>query len=72
METVRRFRRPQPPWDPLDYRSLIASSQSDWNGDGTYTTGEVYPADGSVVYSWDMDGDGIREHLETKTGNQQK
>jgi hypothetical protein len=70
METVRRFRNPAPGWDDfLDYKSLIASSESDWNGDGVYETGEVYLQDGSVVYSWDMDNDGVREYSETKPGN---
>ncbi|GHV96356.1 hypothetical protein AGMMS50293_26760 [Spirochaetia bacterium] len=68
METQRRFRRPGPGWDDfLNYRDLLASSESDWNGDGLFETGELYLEDGSVVYSWDMDGDGVREYSETKS-----
>ncbi|MDR0443030.1 MAG: hypothetical protein LBH44_06465 [Treponema sp.] len=70
METIRRFRRPGPDFSEfLDYRSLISSSESDWTGDGLYKTGEVYLQDGSVVYSWDMEGGGIMDHSETKNGN---
>ena len=70
LETIRRFRVPPPGReDMLDYQNLAASSESDWDGDGVYETGELYLEDGSVVYSWDMDGDGVREYSETKTGN---
>jgi len=68
METIRRFRRPPPGYEPeniLDYRRLIASSESDWSGDGTYKTKEVYLPDGSVVYSFDMDGGGEMNYSET-------
>ena len=68
METERRFRRPQGDFSPLDYRSLIASSLSDWSGDGKNKTGELYLPDGSVVYSWDMDGSGEMNYSETGTG----
>jgi len=64
METVRHFRRPPADYvweDFLDYRRLIASSESDWSGDGRYKTKEVYRPDGSVVYSMDMDGSGTME-----------
>ena len=65
-ETIRRFRRPSSAnWDFRDYRSLIASSESDWNGDGRYITREVYRQDGSVVYSFDMDGSGELNASET-------
>jgi hypothetical protein len=70
METVRRFRKTSLPPDPLDYRSLIESAESDWNGDGIFEYAELYREDGSVVCSWDMDGDGIREYSEIKTGNE--
>ena len=48
METIRRFNN-----------GLLVSSESDWTGDGKYKTSEVYQLDGSVVYSWDMDGSGV-------------
>ncbi|GBU26793.1 hypothetical protein R84B8_00307 [Treponema sp. R8-4-B8] len=68
METIRRFRRPPPgyEWESLlDYRRLIASSESDWAGDGTYKTKEVYLPDGSIVYSYDMDGGGEMDYSES-------
>jgi len=68
METVRRFRRPPQNYvwqDPLDYRRLISSSESDWSGDGRNKTKEVYLQDGSVVYYFDMDGSGEWTHSET-------
>ncbi|WP_461255990.1 tetratricopeptide repeat protein [Treponema sp. R80B11-R83G3] len=68
METIRHFRRPPPDyeWESLlDYRRLIASSESDWSGDGTYKTKETYLPDGSVVYSYDMDGGGEMNYSET-------
>jgi hypothetical protein len=73
METVRRFRRPPSGGaDPLQYRWYIESIERDFNGDGKFEYGEVYRADGSVVYSWDMDGDGIREYSEIKRNGENK
>jgi hypothetical protein len=72
METIRTFRRPPPGYeweDLLDYRRLIASSESDWSGDGSFKTREVYLPDGSVVSSYDMDGGGEMNYSET--GNKQ-
>jgi hypothetical protein len=71
METLRRFRRLEYDGEnPLDYQRIVAFSESDWNGDGVYESAEEYRTDGSVVYSWDMDGDGIREYSEIKTKNE--
>jgi hypothetical protein len=50
METVRRFRS----------GGQVASSESDWTGDGTFSSAEMYQEDGSVVYSLDLDGSGMR------------
>ena len=73
METVRRFRPAGPDFsETLDYRSLIASSESDWTGDGQYKTGEVYLPDGSVVYTWDMDGSGVMNYSETGNNEENK
>ena len=72
METVRRFRRPPADYlweDFLDYRRLVASSESDWSGDGRHKTMEVYLPDGSVVHSWDMDGSGAMNYSEQEDGN---
>jgi hypothetical protein len=67
METVRRFRknffagRSAMSWDELqgrlsqgrpDIRQLLESSESDWNGDGKFESGELYQEDGSVVNKW--------------------
>jgi hypothetical protein len=63
METVRRFRPP-----PAGGRSAsggqsaLQSSESNWNEGGVFSTAELYQDDGSVVYSWDLDGDGKREY----------
>ncbi|MDR0503507.1 MAG: hypothetical protein LBH16_09335 [Treponema sp.] len=68
IETIRRFRRPGPGFsDTLNYRALIMSSESDWTGEGKFKTGEVYLPDGSVVYSWDMDGSGEMNYRESGT-----
>ena len=75
METVRSFHRPGQnyPWPDselrFDYQRLIASSESDWTGEGMYKTGEVYLHDGSVVYIWDIDGSGVMNYFETEDGN---
>jgi hypothetical protein len=67
METVRHFRRnffagnSTLNWDELqgrlsqggtDLRQLLESSESDWNGDGKFESGELYREDGSVVNKW--------------------
>jgi tetratricopeptide (TPR) repeat protein len=71
METLRHF-QDQAVEDGAeelpDYKKIIRLSESDWNGDGLYETGELYLSDGTVVYSWDIDGDGVREYSETKIG----
>jgi hypothetical protein len=53
----------------FNYRALIASSESDWTGEGRFLTGEVYLQDGSVVYLWDMDGSGSMNFSEAESGN---
>jgi len=71
METIRRFYPPAPDFpENFDIRKLLASSESDWTGDGRHKTGEVYREDGSIVYKWDMDGSGIMNYYyETESGN---
>jgi hypothetical protein len=67
METLRRFRSLEyDAENPLGYKKTVESSESDWNGDGVYETAETYREDGSVLYFWDMDGDGIREYSESR------
>jgi hypothetical protein len=69
METVRHFRTGNPGLDGADYQRIIESIESDWDGDGVFETGEQFLPDGSIIYSWDTDGDGIREYFETRQGN---
>jgi tetratricopeptide (TPR) repeat protein len=75
METVRLFHKPGPEYQwpdndlKFDYHRLIASSESDWTGEGRYKTGEMYLKDGSVVYSWDIDGSGAMNFYEIEDGN---
>ena len=54
METVRRFDR-----------GIMRLSESDWY-DGVFGSAELYREDGSIVYIWDLDGDGTREYSETR------
>jgi hypothetical protein len=65
METRRHFRPPKQPLEyQFDYLQFLEYAESDWNGDGIFEYAELYREDGSVVYSWDMDGDGTREYSE--------
>jgi hypothetical protein len=68
METLRHFQGEDTEGGEAlpDYKKVISLSESDWDGDGIYETGELYLSDGTVVYSWDVDGDGIREYTETR------
>jgi hypothetical protein len=73
METIRRFRQDIPPLDfedtesgrPWDYGTIMAASESDWDGDGIFEYGEEYLS-GGVVRSWDMNRDGVKEYSETE------
>jgi hypothetical protein len=65
METVRRFsiREGIPgPGEGFWDIAVPESSESDWDGDGVYETGEDYLPNGSTARSWDMDKDGNREY----------
>jgi len=55
METVRRFNR-----------GILRSTENDRYGDGLFGSKELYREDGSVVFSWDLDGDGKHEYSETR------
>jgi hypothetical protein len=69
LETVRRFRRDPPQSeDPLNYPELLESSESDWDGDGIFEYEEQY-LEGTIIRSWDMDRDGIKEYTETSAGD---
>jgi hypothetical protein len=68
METLRYFRtQAAPPGLEsgegfLGYAVVPESSESDWDGDGVYETGEEYLPDGSTARSWDLNKDGNREY----------
>ena len=70
METIRRFRRITPggtissgeSFTP-DYRPFIRSSESTRNSSPFFSSAELYPEDGSIVYIWDLDGTGIRDYF---------
>ncbi|MDR2951992.1 MAG: tetratricopeptide repeat protein [Treponema sp.] len=65
IETIRRFNKPGADFEnTFNIRDLTASSISDWTGEGIYKTGELYLPDGSVVFLWDMDGDGVMDYKE--------
>jgi hypothetical protein len=55
METVRNFDR-----------GVLSAAESDWYGDGLFGSAELYRRDGSIVYSWDLNGDGTREYSERR------
>lgn len=63
METVRRFSaQGEIPGPEGGYALIPESSESDWDGDGVYETGEEYLPDGSIIRSWDLDKNGNREY----------
>jgi tetratricopeptide (TPR) repeat protein len=72
METVRRFSKGEYPAGNdefvIDYKAKIELSESDWDGDGNFETGEEYLEDGRVIYSWDVDKDGVRDYSEVRNG----
>ncbi|MDR2758776.1 MAG: hypothetical protein LBB78_05305 [Spirochaetaceae bacterium] len=43
-----------------DYFPGIESSQSDWDGDGIFETGEEYFPDGTIKRTWNLNRDGVR------------
>ena len=75
METIRRFRQDRPAQtsgtgelaDAPDYSWALESSESDWDGDGVYETGESYLPGGGIARSWDMNKDGVKEYTEIWT-----
>jgi tetratricopeptide (TPR) repeat protein len=69
METVRYFKvedAASAGEEIPGLEKILDFSESDWDGDGIFETGEQYLSDGKVVYSWDMDGDGVREYSEIR------
>jgi hypothetical protein len=72
LETIRRFPLGRGMFVPEEGGGYAAtfpeSSESDWDGDGVYETGEEYFPDGSVARSWDLDKDGNREYTVISPG----
>jgi hypothetical protein len=67
METIRHFRESSPDdAEPLAYEKILESVETDRDRDGLYEIGERFFPDGTVIYSWDTDGDGIRDYAETR------
>jgi tetratricopeptide (TPR) repeat protein len=65
LETIRRFRRDSPPLEEGSFPAGLAaytripeSSESDWDGDGEYETGEEYDPRGGLIRGWDRDETG--------------
>jgi hypothetical protein len=67
METIRHFREASPdegaPWN---YEKILESVETDRDRDGLYEIEERFLPDGTVVFSWDSDGDGLRDYVETR------
>jgi hypothetical protein len=68
METIRRFREGIPAENPLAYERIPELVETDRDHDGLYEMGEQFFPDGTSIYGWDSDGDGIRDFFETRTG----
>jgi tetratricopeptide (TPR) repeat protein len=67
METIRHFRESSPDGaEPLAYEKILELVETDRDRDGLYEVGERFLPDGTVIYSWDTDGDGIRDYVETR------
>jgi hypothetical protein len=71
METLRRFRegRAAEEGDPLGYEKILEMVETDRDRDGLYEIGEQFLPDGTIIYSWDTDGDGVRDFSEKQKGN---
>jgi hypothetical protein len=67
METIRHFRETVldegAPWD---YEKILESVETDRDRDGLYEIEERFLPDGTVIFSWDSDGDGLRDYVETR------
>jgi hypothetical protein len=67
LETIRRFREgPASGENPLVYEKILESVETDRDRDGLYEIMERFLHDGTSVYSWDSDGDGVRDYFETR------
>ncbi|MDR2375956.1 MAG: hypothetical protein LBD96_05900 [Treponema sp.] len=67
METIRRFREGAVSEEnPLVYEKILELVETDRDRDGLYEMAERFFPDGTSVYSWDTDGDGIRDYVEVR------
>jgi tetratricopeptide (TPR) repeat protein len=73
METIRRFREASMNGtngmneaEPWRYEKILESVETDRDRDGLYEIEERFLPNGTVIYSWDTDGDGIRDYVETR------
>ncbi|MDR3248959.1 MAG: hypothetical protein LBT39_09260 [Treponema sp.] len=71
METIRRFRegRAADEADPLGYETILELVETDRDRDGLYEIGEQFLPDGTIIYSWDTNGDGVRDFFEERKRN---
>jgi tetratricopeptide (TPR) repeat protein len=70
METVRHFREvPVDEAEPLAYEKFLELVETDRDQDGLYEIGEFFLPDGTVIYSWDTDGDGVRDYVEIRNND---
>jgi tetratricopeptide (TPR) repeat protein len=67
METIRRFREgSKNEAEPWRYEKILESVETDRDRDGLYEIEERFLPNGTVIYSWDTDGDGIRDYVEIR------
>ncbi|MDR1024170.1 MAG: hypothetical protein LBL56_00465 [Treponema sp.] len=70
METIRYFREMTASGDnPLAYEKILELVETDRDRDGLYEMGERFFPDGTSIYSWDTDGDDVRDYFETRRGD---
>jgi tetratricopeptide (TPR) repeat protein len=70
METIRYFRTGSILGEnPLAYEKIPELIETDRDRDGLYEMEERFFPDGTSVYSWDTDGDGVRDYVETRGGD---
>jgi hypothetical protein len=67
IETIRRFREGAVSEEnPLVYEKILESVETDRDRDGLYEIAERFFPDGTSIYTWDTDGDGIRDYSEIR------
>jgi hypothetical protein len=67
IETIRRFREGAVSEEnPLVYEKILESVETDRDRDGLYEMAERFFPDGTSIYTWDTNGDGIRDYFELR------